>query len=105
MSDKEATARPWRVSSDKGTIIGDDERLLANAWVGPRPCEECEANAALIVRAVNCHDELVALVTEAVELLEWVEKRRNPQWDGDATDDSFIGKARAALAKATGTTP
>lgn len=69
------TALPWAVwDANRGLILGGrdkhgDETMVAcvrgasphtpqdGAYVPKRP--EAEANAALIVRAVNCHDELV----------------------------------------------
>lgn len=59
-------------------------------------CEEAdelgspEANAAFIVRCVNSHDELVAVVQELIADAKW-----------QNTPYELRAKARAALAKAT----
>ena len=59
----EATKRPWR--ADGVTVRAKTSGYaVADCGVGckgPR-----EANAALIVKAVNCHDKLKALVAEMV---------------------------------------
>ena len=68
-----ATPRPWRVR-ETGTlqVWGPGKRWVAtvmqpDADNGLAPTDpEARANAALIVRAVNAHDELVALVQQVV---------------------------------------
>ncbi len=72
----EATARPWRwmenpyaVGPLKGAHIRDVARTVTIADVlsrGGIGQGACEANAALIVKAVNAHDKLV----EALELIQ-----------------------------------
>ncbi len=80
-----ATARPWtrsvfmvyaRDGADKITngiinaFVIDDPNVVMVAQtgysssLGPSRSDEAEANAALIVKAVNLHDELVAVLTE-----------------------------------------
>jgi hypothetical protein len=62
------------------------------------PFPVSEANAAFIVRAVNCHDELLAVLTEICE------SAGPAGWTRDATlsvvASAVIDRARAALAKA-----
>jgi len=67
MSEAKHTALPWRVDLVYEThnhptrywevSIRSGEEIVAYAAGATQ--EEAEANAALIVRAVNCHDELV----------------------------------------------
>lgn len=60
-----------------------------------RPYDECAANAAFIVRAVNCHDELVAA------LIGLSMRDRTPHIHASPE----VLRARAAIAKATGEAP
>ena len=53
------------------------------------------ANAALIVRAVNSHEQLVAALTGAVEYIE-------NQCEATYENSSVIGNARAALKEMAG---
>lgn len=68
----------------------------------------CEANAALIVRAVNAHEALVAalraLLCEAGYLCDQLAARGLPGCKGD-TVDRAMDAARAALALAEGSAP
>lgn len=65
-----STPRPWRLDEDFDEhIIGANNEGVADCCVvlpkiGPRHAEN-EANAALIVRAVNAHDDLVAALNDA----------------------------------------
>lgn len=69
-----ATPRPWRVR-ETGTlqVWGPGKRWVATVMQpdgdnGLAPTDpESRANAALICRAVNAHDELVALLSALVE--------------------------------------
>lgn len=54
-----------------------------------------DADAELIVRAVNCHDELLAALEECVEVLSFLETRTSVR-----TNPPTLEKARAAIAKA-----
>lgn len=60
------TPTPWKVADNCGNdyaanIIEADGHLLANtAWGNMRNTKERRANAELIVRAVNVHQELLA---------------------------------------------
>lgn len=56
-----ATKRPWKYNESDNVIYSDDKSPLIeivpiSKYVG---IEERKANARLIVKAVNCHDELV----------------------------------------------
>ena len=90
---------PWRLkhaSADR-VLAGDPAEpfTVANCWSGPFAPERhvVRANAALIVRAVNCHDALLANLRLALWHLE------NPGVPptADALDD-----IRAAIARAEG---
>lgn len=59
-----ATARPWEITNEssaymEGTIISRGNTEIAGVW--------SEADAALIVKSVNHHDELVDLVRRALD--------------------------------------
>jgi hypothetical protein len=94
-----ATARPWSLHWDDETVIvvADRGAMATQIYIASclergsdpdedRPTEEAKANAALIVRAVNCHDELLAALKEVVAISD----RKHDAWD----------KAKAAIAKA-----
>jgi len=88
MSTSKATARPWVLGSN-GAIMGSDGSAIGVVAT--------DANAALIVRAVNSHEALVAALRGIIQA-----------WDTDSGDyyvtntltDDDIDQARAALALA-----
>jgi len=91
MSTSKATARPWATERDGGvSIITDRDGNTVCVMMS-------EANAALIVRAVNSHEALVAALRGIIQA-----------WDTDSGDyyvtntltDDDIDQARAALALA-----
>ena len=95
-----ATPRPWRISEQEGFCA-----IIAGAKIAN--CEiiaECsgdrhEANAELIVCAVNSHDALVAALGEMLEHIVYL----NELHYGKRTCNLQIGiygSARAALAAA-----
>ena len=107
----EHTPLPWRVSSDMhGRMLRIlSERHGAVAIDTPfrhdafdpegtgrsdHTDEMLEANAKLIVRAVNCHDDLLAA-------LEWAERALAP-YSKDPAEGSGMHKIRAAITKARG---
>lgn len=113
MSDK-ATPRPWRrpgwPESTNLMMAGDvrpyaqpigvsgdsSQCAVANAY--GETAEQATANADLIVRAVNCHDELVAACEAAASIF----REHNPQ-----SPSGMLLAARQctnALAKAKGQT-
>ena len=97
MTKDNATPRPWKVSDlDKFRIVADDNagRYVAITYHDMlHNTEMNEANAQLIVKAVNCHDELV----EALKL-----SYRSLTIDSDMEKDFAveIKKIKQALAKA-----
>ena len=104
----EATPRPWRVLARNrklrhGRGMGYDVQQDTSDGLGEMICDRAtEADAALIVRAVNAYD---ALVTSCRELLEFVPVEK-PERGG--LPDWIIAielKAHAALALARGEKP
>ena len=97
MTKDNATPRPWKVSDlNKCRIVADDNagRYVAITYHDMlHNTEMNEANAQLIVKAVNCHDELV----EALKL-----SYRSLTIDSDMEKDFAveIKKIKQALAKA-----
>jgi len=68
------TKTPWEVCHDGLSICEPDGHLLSTQVEGLTE-KEARANAAFIVRAANCHDELVAALQTLVDALpedgEW----------------------------------
>ena len=106
MSGTKPTPGPWRACHDGDCPCGfiwsgdgnihvatvHDEHALGQDWYGADCAVKADtrkANARLIVRAVNCHADLVAALKEVLALSD----RKHDAWD----------RARAALAKAGGT--
>ena len=96
----EPTPRPWRTH---GTVIvsmtGDSDAPLAECnshWVS---APTCLANATLIVRAVNAHDDLVAAVKGLIDVIDGAADR----FALSILSIEVKKKARAALAKAGAT--
>jgi hypothetical protein len=80
----ETSPRPWVVSEDRNPDYADILDNLGYAvTIGCIP----RGNAALIVRAVNMHDELVAELKKLVVVLE-------------APGDGFCYEARTLLTRA-----
>lgn len=108
MSKAEATPRPWfaveewilaeHLNDDGCPIViyvGDDDLKIGNFW--QEDDDTREANAELIVRAVNAHDELVEALRAVAQ---WLDTENTAI---DANGASAINrKVHAALAKATG---
>ena len=74
----QATPRPWKFIQDRhksGQVInaistGESNRWIARMCLNPEVSFEQEkANAELIVRAVNCHDELVQKLEEIKKII------------------------------------
>ena len=92
------TPTPWQVANGSPLLIGCDGFWIAG-MMGLQG-EIGEANARFIVRAVNCHDQLV----EALENYMFAE-----EIDDEGVRQAELAVARqdacAALAKALGRTP
>lgn len=102
----EPTPRPWRALPEE---IGITIECLCQdvdiAWVYTQPGGGQQANADLIIRAVNSHDELVAALTKCRHaLLAVAAVQVNKQLAAYAEEEFFAAHnaATAALAKARG---
>lgn len=100
-----ATPRPWRVGVDGDVFAGGhvvsliadadgDQVEAANVLSTNISKAEARANAALIVRAVNAHDELVALLSA------WVDSTDRSEQTGSMRP--VYEAARALLARIKG---
>ena len=111
-----ATPGPWVLSSDTHKLGGragtyrqilDGDGMGANiiGFVGvAHPAnfdinEQGEANARLIVRAVNCHDEMLAVLQAIVRAADG---RQVPGHLIVDENSPLMGAAREAIARATG---
>ncbi len=96
----EHTPGPWQRSKIGGlTIYGSSQANRSKdvvAIIGSRA--EASANARLIAAA----PVLLAALKVALDVMTINEKVRSPEWDGEATEASAIGNARAAIAEAAG---
>lgn len=102
----------WKVAADKLSIF-DGIRMVAKAAIGNATREECEANAAKIVRAVNAHDAMYAALKDLLGDMLFIQDGectrcgrdyRGDVPDNDQCDEDCPGMiARAALALAEGT--
>lgn len=93
MSTSKATARPWVLGSN-GAIMGSDGSAIGVVAT--------DANAALIVRAVNSHEALVAALRGLLQHAgcnDYCESERSDA-PCDCGYESASDKARAALALA-----
>lgn len=85
------TPLPWRKEDHQTApcdIVGPNGNVLAHVFFTDE--EEGEANADLVVRAVNSHDDLLAACKHAVHLLNS---------DGKNSASSIVGVCLAAIAK------
>lgn len=82
---------PWTLSEQDAYEVRDTKRLIvASVYRVGSPVLEEESNAEFICRACNNHDSLI----EALQY--WVDAAQN-----DDRYAAWLGKARAAIAKAT----
>ncbi len=88
----EPSSLPWEA---RGLVICKDFDEIANLKDSPRQSAEVAANAALIVRAVNSHAELLETLKDAVHELEC---------SGYFDDHPSLIKKRAVILKAEGKT-
>lgn len=98
MTEKDrATPRPWRITDDEGSIGTDyfpNVARVSMGFAGRDSLREAYANRALIVRAVNAHDALVAACEDVLRV--W-----NLPFD-HADKKALTGRVMAALALAKG---
>lgn len=106
------TPTPWRIGGLDPKVIGPVRVLKAHGTEVPQQQAVCrvlertgetQANAELIVRAVNSHQVLTDALTQIVEwLAEW-QAHSCPGFDCAICDDQrYMDLARAALANAEG---
>ena len=69
MSNLKHTPTPWKVNEKYNTITDSDGCGIAQEN-GINNSQEWEANAKLIVKAVNCHEELLEALIEAKSLIK-----------------------------------
>lgn len=94
---------PWRQHSGDGKTYASVRSHWGQcvADCGSRSDNMAQANAELIVRAVNCHDELVAALKAVEPLVSFLHAdymQRNP----NNSHAAEIEALRAVLAKAEG---
>ena len=102
-----ATPRPWRVWDSRPNrnnllfveAVQEPEKLIAALMVTNYPDDEAEANAALIVRAVNSFDALTAALQGMVKLNSLLLEKTDGGFYS-AGNNGYIQQARAALALA-----
>jgi hypothetical protein len=114
-AEQKHTPTPWRVdpeqdidiqSADGKTEIAitlcDQLANVSMRFRGSMPSKsKAKANTALIVRAVNCHDDMLA----ALQLAEDVLSRAPAStriWPNGMHPNDGVERIRAAIAKATG---
>ena len=98
------TPTPWHVDGEciYGTTQRGDYVRIADTTVADGdnlPDKEADANASFIVRAVNCHDEMLKAL-KAVEL--GVFGSMLPNSDIDVCTRGTLAQVQAAIAKAEG---
>lgn len=98
---KEHSPTPWRVDDDTHIQDSIGEYILSET---ERPDERGETytaeDAAFIVKAVNCHDELVEAVEECVRAEEYRRKKMLDNAPASDYSDARIKRLKAAIAKA-----
>lgn len=106
MKPDQATSKPWQIGIDIVNHIYDanSDKLICICNTQGIAVREVEANARLIVKAVNCHDELVDILDNVNEFLLELERQGATRVQ-IASDlriklDECCIKAKQALAKA-----
>ena len=104
-----ATPRPWRYDSDINAIVsyvitdGREEDVICTFDWAEVPDDECDANAALIVKSVNERDELIAALRDCIAALEEHGVHPGGVPDQGCSECAAIVRARAALTRAEDT--
>ena len=94
------TSLPWHeITAPWYEITAPDGRVIATLDANDWTPEEVRAHADLIVRAVNCHEALLAVVNE---LLSELADKECVGVDEFCADAGIGKRAKTALAKATG---
>lgn len=100
----ETTPTPWNLNSpDETLILGPDRQVVATTFYDTRA-----GDAGLIVRAVNVHDEAMAVLREAYAALAFAFNRLHGSArsrDGELCNDfgKVRGRIEAVLKKSGGT--
>lgn len=95
----EATPRPWKVADDNANVIRNErnELILSVDGVGSLDCDD--ANAALIVQAVNqfeAHTKLATLVEELLVRMDYDDNHSESRLQF-ANKSDFVADVRNAL--------
>lgn len=94
---------PWAVHAADEILDGNIE-LVAKLWAFPSDgrdrLEARNANARLIVTAVNSHAQLVEACREAEAAIEWEDPSRETGTDKETRLAEALEQLRAAIAKA-----
>ena len=107
----EHTPTPWKLHTDSQLAITGEGRFIASlnhthmrsSPVCPKEGEQ-DANAKLIVKAVNSHDALKGVVRTLIERWESIPEDQLVPEELNDTDEWNWDIARAALALAEGET-
>ena len=102
----EPTPRPWKFNGGSKVTGWHDGReiTVASASLSFLSSAEMDANARLIVRAVNSHDELVAAGGKVLAFLDGVIDTAS-RYGGSVPVFEGIADLRTAIAKAKGGAP
>jgi hypothetical protein len=89
----QTTKRPWKIEILQGCNLSNQitKSVCINIEGGSKIAlleENKEANAYLIVKAVNCHDKLVEALKNLIEACNW---------DTSMKDSDSLDKAKQAL--------
>jgi hypothetical protein len=100
------TPLPWRIEplelhegGVKIAVVGANGETVADQQTY-YPAEISDANAALIVRAINAYDELVEALEKAKQRIEQLAHTVNVLSPGKVRAEDFTDVVVAALAKA-----
>ncbi len=101
------TPLPWRVATNARNLSSVSIQAAGGVricalrynWRVDHSWQEADANAVLIVRAANCHDDLVAALELLLPVAQNFEKQAGKSISSRRGGPVFE-KARAALAKA-----
>lgn len=111
MSERPHTTTPWDCVEDpRGRLVHVETAANHPIAAGLPICSiprKRAGDAEFIVRAANCHDELVAALGRCLCILAFEAERAMSEQDAVAAmqNADAMTKARAALAKARGETP
>lgn len=94
------TPGPWTANGD---MVNTKKDCLYVAKCAGDTDEQAEANAEFIVRACNCHDELVEACKEFLKLEKFTSSLRTPDPNGCWGDlCNAFAIAKSAISKAEG---